>query len=206
MFYETSHNRHGLSHDPFKAIVSPRPIGWISTRSQEGAVNLAPYSFFNAISDDPKLVLFASSGIKDTATFAVESGEFVVNLTTKALAQAVNFSSVPAPRGQSEFELAGLTPVPCRLVKAPRVAQSPAALECRVTQSFHPVGADGRPSSTLVVIGEVVAIHIDDTIIRDGRIAMDLAEPLSRLGYLDYAVTSDVFEMHRPKSSDLPQP
>lgn len=202
MFYETSHNRHGMSHDPFKAIVSPRPIGWISTRSKEGAVNLAPYSFFNAISDDPKLVLFASSGIKDTATFAVESGEFVVNLATLPLAEAMNRSSAPAPRGSSEFEIAGLTEAPCRLVSAPRVAESPAALECKVTQSFRPLGLDGPSPSAVMVIGQVVGIHIDERILRDGMLAMDLAEPLTRLGYLDYAVTREVFAMARPKRPD----
>lgn len=203
MFYETATNAHGLAHDPFKAIVAPRPIGWISTRGRDGAVNLAPYSFFNAISDDPKLVLFASSGIKDTASFAVESGEFVVNLATRALAEAVNRSSIPAPRGTSEFALSGLSEAPCVLVKAPRVKEAPAALECRVTESFHPRRHAGGTSSTLVVIGEVVGIHIDEAILREGRIAMDLAAPLSRLGYLDYAATTEVFEMRRPTAGDL---
>lgn len=202
MFYETADNRHGLPHDPFKAIVAPRPIGWISTRSTGGKVNLAPYSFFNAISDDPKLVMFASSGIKDTAAFAVESGEFVVNLVTRDLAEAMNRSSASAPRGISEFALAGLTEAPCRLVSAPRVAEAPAALECRVTQHFHPVGVDGAPSETLVVIGQVVGIHIDERILRDGLIAIDLAEPVTRLGYLDYAVTRETFAMRRPRRPD----
>lgn len=200
-FYEPAHG-HGLAHDPLNAIVAPRPIGWISTRSREGAANLAPYSFFNAISDDPKLVLFASSGIKDTATFAADSGEFVVNLATRPLAEAMNRSSATAPRGTSEFALAGLTEAPCRLVAAPRVAESPAALECRVTQSFHPTGLDGAASPTLVVIGQVVGIHIDERILRDGMIAADLAEPLTRLGYLDYAVTRETFAMRRPRLPD----
>ena len=202
MFYETELNRHGLVHDPFKALVAPRPIGWISTRSSGGAVNLAPYSFFNAISDDPKLVMFSSGGMKDTASFAIESGEFVANLATGPLAEAVNRTSAPAPRGTSEFVVAGLTEAPCRLVSAPRVAEAPAALECRVTQWFTPQRLDGTPSANVVVIGQVVGIHIHEGILRDGFVQMDRAAPLSRLGYLDYAVTQAVFQMARPKTPD----
>ncbi|WP_425354533.1 flavin reductase family protein [Jiella sonneratiae] len=202
MFYTTADNAHGLPHDPFKAIVAPRPIGWISTRSRDGAVNLAPYSFFNAISDRPKLVMFSSAGMKDTATFAIESGEFVANLATRDLAAKLNRSSAPAPRGVSEFAFSGLTEAPCRLVTAPRVAESPAALECRVTQSFRPEGLDGRPSENTVVIGEVVAIHIDEAILKDGLVDMALAAPLARLGYFDYAVGDRVFQMRRPRRPD----
>ena len=202
MFYTTDTNDHGLPHDPFKAIVAPRPIGWISTRSTAGQVNLAPYSFFNAISDGPKLVLFSSVGMKDSASFAIESGEFVANLATRSLARHLNRSSAPAERGVSEFGFSGLTEAACRLVAAPRVAESPAALECKVTQHFRPKGLDGALSDNTVVIGQVVAIHIDEAIIRDGLIDMTLAEPLSRLGYMDYAVTDSVFVMDRPRRPD----
>ncbi|KAB0680780.1 flavin reductase family protein [Aureimonas leprariae] len=202
MFYTTEANDHGLPHDPFKAIVAPRPIGWISTRARDGSINLAPYSFFNAISDKPKLVMFSSSGMKHSASFAIETGEFVANLATEALAAAVNRSSAPAPRGTSEFALAGLTEAACRLVAAPRVAESPAALECRVTTHFTPAGLNGEPSESVIVIGEVVGIHIDEALLRDGMIDMALARPLSRLGYLDYAVAADVFQMTRPKQAD----
>ena len=202
MFYTTDRNAHGLPHDPFKAIVSPRPIGWISTRSKDGAVNLAPYSFFNAISDRPKLVMFSSAGMKDSAAFAIESGEFVANLATRELAEQLNKSSAPAPRGVSEFGFSGLTEAPCRIVSAPRVAESPAALECKVTQSFSPKGLDGTISENTVVIGEVVAIHIDEKILKDGMIDMALAAPLARLGYLDYAVADQVFQMRRPRMPD----
>ncbi|WP_427023320.1 flavin reductase family protein [Aureimonas ureilytica] len=202
MFYETDRNEHGLPHDPLKAIVAPRPIGWISTRSKGGAANLAPYSFFNLVADDPKLVMFSSSGIKDSATFAVETGEFVINLATYPLREAMNRSSAAAPRGVSEFEIAGLTEAPCRLVRAPRVAESPAALECKVTQSFRPMGLDGPSPSAFIVIGQVVGVHIDERVLRDGLFATDLAEPLTRLGYLDYAVTREVFTMRRPKRPD----
>ncbi|WP_152045734.1 flavin reductase family protein [Aureimonas psammosilenae] len=202
MFYTTDTNHHGLPHDPFKAIVTPRPIGWISTRSRDGSVNLAPYSFFNAIADNPKLVLFSSSGMKDSASFAIESGEFVANLATDALAEAVNRTSAPAPRGTSEFAIAGLTEAPCHLVAAPRILESPAALECKVVGHFTPNGIDGRPADAVVVIGQVVGIHISEAILRDGLVDMELARPLSRLGYLDYAVTSDVFAMRRPRQAD----
>ncbi len=202
LFYTTDTNEHGLPHDPFKAIVSPRPIGWISTRSRDGAVNLAPYSFFNAISDRPKLVMFSSAGMKDSASFAIESGEFVANLATRALAEKLNKSSAPARRGVSEFAFSGLTEAPCRIVAAPRVAESPAALECRVTQSFRPERLNGKVSDNTVVIGEVVAIHIDEAILKDGMINMALAAPLARLGYLDYSVSDQVFQMRRPREPD----
>ena len=137
-------------------------------------MNLAPYSFFNAISDRPKLVLFSSAGMKDSAAFAIESGAFVANLATAALARAVNRTSAPAPRGVSEFAIAGLTEAPCRLVAAPRVAESPAALECRVTEVLRPKGLDGAEGESVVVIGQVVGIHIDERILRDGRVDMAL--------------------------------
>lgn len=202
MFYATDDNAHGLPHDPFKAIVAPRPIGWISTRSRDGAVNLAPYSFFAPIGDRPKLVMFSSVGMKDSAAFAIESGEFVANLATRSLAAAVNRSSAPAPRGANEFAIAGLTQAPCRLVAAPRVGESPAALECKVTEWFRPRGLDGLESENVTVIGQVVGIHIDESILRDGLVDMALAAPLARLGYHDYAVTDSVFRMTRPLRPD----
>ncbi|MBC8130168.1 MAG: flavin reductase family protein [Rhizobiaceae bacterium] len=197
MFYRTP-GPHGLAHDPFKAIVAPRPIGWISTRSLSGAVNLSPYSFFNAVSDNPKIVMFSSAGMKDSPSFAIESGAFAVNLATRSLAAAMNRSSAPAPRGVSEFAIAGLTETACEIIAAPRVGESPAALECRVTEWFRPKGLDGEASDSVMVFGEVVGIHIDESILKDGRIDMSLAAPLSRLGYLDYAVSDTVFQMARP--------
>jgi flavin reductase (DIM6/NTAB) family NADH-FMN oxidoreductase RutF len=202
MFYSTAENAHGLAHDPFKAIVSPRPIGWISTRGADGSVNLAPYSFFNAVSDNPKLVMFSSTGKKDSATFAIESGEFVANLATGPLAEKVNLTSSLAPRGTSEFELAGLTEAESVLVSAPRVAEAPAALECRVTQWFRPVDLRSEETGNWIVMGQVVGVHISEEILQDGMIRMDIARPLSRLGYLDYASISEVFQMRRPKKPD----
>ncbi|MDY8108012.1 flavin reductase family protein [Fulvimarina sp. 2208YS6-2-32] len=201
MFYRTDTNDHGLAHDPFKAIVSPRPIGWISTLSADGIANLAPYSFFTAIGDSPKLVMVSSSGLKDMARTAIETGEFVCNLATRALARQVVRTSAQAPSHVDEFEMTGLTKADCRIVKAPRVAESPAALECVVTQSFHPKTQAGH-SNNLVIIGEVVGIHLDEAILKDGRIDMALAAPLARLGYLDYSVSDEVFAIPRPRTPD----
>ena len=198
MFYDTASNSHGLPHDPFKAIVSPRPIGWIGTRSAEGALNLAPYSFFNAISDRPKLVMFSSSGYKDSVRNIDATGEFTASFASRDLAAAVNATSIPAPHGESEFEIAGLTPVDGALVKAPFVAEAYAALECRMTEMFQPKDLDGAPSDNYVVIGQVVGIHIREEAIRDGRFDMATVKPLARLGYMDYCDGGDVFQMTRP--------
>ena len=202
MFYEPSKG-HGLPHDPSKAIVAPRPIGWISTRGSDGSVNLSPYSFFNMISGQPFLVMFSSESVKDSATFAQETGEFVVNLASRDLAEKMNASSVDAPRGVSEFGYAGLTPAPCRMVKAPRVAEAHAALECKVVDGFHPKGVDGTPAKAFVTIGEVVGVHIDDAMLtQDGLFDMVKAGNLARLGYFDYLSIEQTFQMRRPRWTD----
>lgn len=198
MFYDTASNRHGLPHDPFKAIVSPRPIGWIGTRAADGSLNLAPYSFFNAIGDRPKLVMFSSSGYKDSVRNIEATGEFTASFASRNLAEAVNKTSLPAPHGDSEFAIAGLTPVEGTLVKAPFVSEAYAALECRMTEMFRPKGLDGELSDNYVVIGQVVGIHIREEAIRDGRFDMETVRPLARLGYMDYCDGGDVFEMIRP--------
>ncbi|NVD41132.1 flavin reductase family protein [Ensifer sp. HO-A22] len=198
MFYDTAENRHGLPHDPFKAIVSPRPIGWIGTRAADGSLNVAPYSFFNAISDRPKLVMFSSSGYKDSVRNIEATGEFTASFASRNLSEAVNKTSIAAPHGESEFAIAGLTPVDGTLVKAPFVGEAYAALECRMTEMFQPKGLDGKPSDNYVVIGQVVGIHIRDEAIRDGRFDMATVRPLARLGYMDYCDGGDVFQMVRP--------
>lgn len=198
MFYETA-NGHGLPHDPFKAIVVPRPIGWISTRSKSGAINLSPYSYFNAISDNPHLVIFSSSGHKDSVAYIEETGEFAANLVSGNLREKMNASSVNAPRGVSEFDNAGLTPAACRLIGAPRVAEAYAVLECVVTDIRVPKDRHGKPSGNFLVTGEVVGIHIDEAILTDGLIDTRKAQPVSRLGYMDYATVSDVYQMWRPR-------
>ncbi len=197
MFYEAA-NGHGLPHDPLKAIVSPRPIGWISSRSTSGELNLAPYSFFNALSSRPMLVWFSSEGEKDSVSFIRETGEFVANLASRDLAGKMNATSVDAPRGISEFGYAGLTPAPSRLVSVPRVAEAHAALECRMTEIFVPKGLSGQPAGVWVVIGEVVGVHIDDAVLTDGLFDHVKAGNLARLGYMDYTSVTETFAMRRP--------
>jgi len=198
MFYEPAKG-HGLPHDPSKAIVAPRPIGWISTIDKQGKINLAPYSFFNAFSTKPFIVWFSSEGEKDSATFAEETGEFVANLVSRDLAQKMNRTAVDAPRGVSEFGYADLAMAPSRLVAPPRVAEAPAALECRVTEIIRPRALDGTQTSAVVVAGEVVGVHIDDAYLKDGMFDIVRAGNVSRLGYMDYASIDEIFSMRRPR-------
>ena len=166
-FYEPRHG-HGLPHDPFNAIVGPRPIGWISTRSACGAVNLAPYRFFNAFNDTPPIVGFASIGYKDTVRNAEQTGEFAWNLVTRPLAEAMNQTCASVPPEVDEFTLAGLTPVASRLIAVPRVMESPVSFECRCTQIVQLQGANGEQVPTWLVLGEVVAVHIAQAFLKDG--------------------------------------
>lgn len=198
MFYEPSKS-HGLPHDPSKAIVSPRPVGWISTMSASGALNLAPYSFFNMFSSKPFLVWFSSEGEKDSATFARETGEFVVNLAGRDLVSKMVASSVDAPRGVSEFGYADLTPEPSRLVKPPRVREALAALECKVTEIMTPKTWSGVEPDAVVVAGEVIGVYIDESVLVDGRFDAVKAGNVARLGYFDYLTVDSVFEMRRPR-------
>ena len=166
-FYEPRHG-HGLPHDPFNAIVGPRPIGWISTRSAGGAVNLAPYSFFNAFNYTPPIVGFASIGYKDTVRNAEQTGEFAWNLVTRPLAEAMNQTCAAVPPEVNEFTLAGLTPLASRLITVPRVLESPVSFECRCTQIIQLQGVNGEQVPTWLVLGEVVAVHIAQTLLKDG--------------------------------------
>jgi flavin reductase (DIM6/NTAB) family NADH-FMN oxidoreductase RutF len=203
MFYETGgRDKALLPRDPFKAIVAPRPIGWISTRAADGRVNLAPYSFFNAFNSTPPIVGFSSEGCKDSASFARDSGEFVANLASRDLMQAMNQTSAALPRGASEFAHAGLAMAPCRLVKAPRVAEAHAALECKVVEIVPLKRACGEPIDSYLVLGEVVAFHIDDALIRDGRFDTAAAQPLARCGYEDYAVVESLIALARPTGGE----
>ncbi|WP_049735405.1 flavin reductase family protein [Rhizobium ecuadorense] len=198
MFYTTDENRHGLAHDPFKAIVSPRPIGWIGSKGRDGSINLAPYSFFNAVADRPKLVMFSSAGRKDSQRNAAQTGVFTCNFVGRDLAEKMNLSSAALPYGESEFAFAGLTPKQAELIDAPYVGEAFAVLECRVTEIIEPKTLSGTPSENVLVFGEVVGIRIDEAIVRDGRLDMSIARPLARMGYMDYSEGSDVFEMMRP--------
>ena len=202
MFYEPK-NGSGLPHNPFKAIVVPRPIGWISTLSAEGIPNLAPYSYFNAVADTPPQVMFSASsnhkygGLKDAVADALSTGEFVVNVATWDLREQMNASAVPAPRDVDEFEYTGLTKAESRLVRCPRVAESPLHLECRYTQSLEVLSDDPGNANT-VVFGEVVGVHIDEKLLVDGRIDYFKVRPVGRLGYLDYVEVNNSFAMERP--------
>ena len=196
MFYDTASNGHGLRSDPLKALIAPRPIGWISTLSPDGVVNLAPYSFFNAISEDPPYVMFSSGGRKDSQNNAETTGEFVCSIVSYALREAMNVTSAPVPPEVDEMALAGLAPAPCRLVKTPRVAAAPAALECRYWKTV-PLPSSGAGGYSLI-IGEVVGVHIEDRFIVDGRVDTVAMRPIARMGYGDFAVVDGKFTMRRP--------
>ncbi|QND53077.1 flavin reductase family protein [Phyllobacterium sp. 628] len=198
MFYRYE-DGHGLPHDPLKAIVAPRPIGWISSRSGNGRINLAPYSFFNMISTKPCLIMFSSEGRKDSVSFIEETGEFATNLVSANLSVAMNKSSVDAPRGVSEFDYAGLRAADCNLISAPRVAEAYASFECVVTDIQHPKDRNGNPVQAIMVTGEVIGVHINEAILTDGLVDMTKAQPVSRLGYMDFASVSETFQMFRPK-------
>ncbi len=205
MFYEPAKRDHGLPHNPFKACVVPRPIGWITSLDDEGRVNLAPYSFFNAIADDPPQVMFASNGVKlpsgerkDSISNVEATGEFVANLATWDLRREMVQTSAPLARGEAEASFAGLELVPSTLVKPPRVKAAPIHLECRLWRSIElPCGTPGQRNG--MVIGEVIGVHIADEILVDGMIDLTLVKPVARLGYLDYAVVESTFPMVRPK-------
>ncbi|HVJ35891.1 MAG TPA: flavin reductase family protein [Terriglobia bacterium] len=198
MHYDPRHDGHGLPHNPFYSLVVPRPIGWITSISETGVVNLAPYSFFNAVSSDPPVVMYSSDGRKDTLNNIEKTGEFVCNLATWDLRDAMNATSGRYPPDVSEPEVAGLEMVPSVLVAPPRVKASPAALECRYLQSIELTNGDGVPIGNTVVLGEVVQIHIADEVITDGRVDLTKIRPIARLGYMDYTVVDTIFSMKRP--------
>jgi len=200
MFYEPHKRNHGLSHDPFKAIVAPRPIGWISSMSASGEVNLAPYSFFNGVSSVPPIIMFSSEGRKDSLTFIEETREFVCNLATWELRQQMNTTSGPFPRGIDEMKQAGLEPAPSILVKPPRVKVSPCAMECQWLQTVRLNDIHGDPTEQHVVFGQVVGVHIDERFIRDGLLDTAAMRPIARAGYGDYFVSTPEtkFSLRRP--------
>ncbi len=202
-FTPGTHREHGLRHDPFKAFVSPRPIGWISTMNEEGVTNLAPYSFFNAVSNDPPCVMFASSSRPDTGTrkdsqVNIErTGEFVCSIVGHDQREAMNTSSLHLPYGEDEMPVSGLVGEPSRLVRPLRVRGAPAHLECRHLQSVQmPSRREDREN--WVIFGEVLGIHVDDSIITDGLVDVTRYRPVSRLGYMDFASISEVYAMGRP--------
>ncbi len=202
MFYDSVVNKHGLRHDPFKALIVPRPIGWISTVSKDGVCNLGPYSFFNAVSSNPNYVMFSSGSMKDSVRNIEETGEFVCSLATWDLRYEMNVSSADVPHGVDEFPMSNLTTAPSEMVRPPRVKESPVAFECRHWKTIVlPADENARSLEHFVVFGRVVGIYIDDAFIKDGIVDTGAMRPISRLGYMDYAVVSpeSVFTIHRPK-------
>lgn len=199
-FYEPREG-HRLAHDPLNAIVAPRPIGWISTLSADGVRNLAPYSFFNLLNYKPPLIAFSSTGRKDSVANAEATGEFVWNLATRDLAEAMNATSASVPPGVDEFALAGIAAAPSQLVAPPRVAASPAAFECKLTQLIELTSKDGRALDQWLVIGEAVGIHLDPAFIEDGVWQTARARPITRGGGpADYFAIGEeqLFRMRRP--------
>ena len=201
LHYYEPRNGHGLRHDPFNAIIAPRPIGWISSHDAKGNVNLAPYSFFNGFCYKPPIIGFSSTSWKDSVANMQETGEFVWNLATMDLAQQMNATAAHVAHEVSEFAISGLTPAPCKIVKSPRVAESPVSFECKVAQIVQLQGADGVKANAWLTLGEVVAVHIDKAMIKDGVYQTALARPIVRAGRKgDYFVIRQdaMFEMARP--------
>jgi flavin reductase (DIM6/NTAB) family NADH-FMN oxidoreductase RutF len=195
MFYDALTNEHGLPLDPYYALVVPRPIAWISTISKSGRVNLAPYSFYNTFSHDPSYVAYGTYKGKHSFRNIGETGEFVVNMPTHDLREAMNLTSTK--QDVDEFEFAGLTKAASRMVKAPRVLESPVSLECRHFQTV-PLPDDNGVVENYLVIGRVIGVHIDDRYIKDGRVDVGAIKPISRLGYAEYATVDDIWKMRRP--------
>ncbi|KRS15785.1 flavin reductase family protein [Roseovarius indicus] len=198
MQYTSEEGYDPLPFDPFKAIIAPRPIGWISTLDTEGRPNLAPYSFFNAVSSRPNMIGFSSDGYKHSPRNARDTGEFVFNLSTRPLLDQMNRTSEELEDGVNEFDFAGLGMTPSKLVAPPRVTEAPAALECKVVSCDELTDVHGASTGRWWVVGQVVAVYIDDDFIRDGRFDTATAQPLGRCGYRDYAAADTLFELLRP--------
>ena len=204
MFYCPA-DGHGLPHDPFKALVTPRPIGWISTLDAQGRANLAPFSFFNGCGDAPPMVMFAQTGrksrpepVKDSVANIRETGEFACNIVSQALKEAMNLSSGTYQPEVDEFELAGLTKAPGKTISAPHVAEAPAVLECKLVKIVDDLPSWREHAFNIVVIGEVVGVHIDDAFLKDGRLDVLAFNPVARMGYMDYTTVTSIWEMKRP--------
>lgn len=194
MFYRPEEG-HGLPHNPFNAIVTPRPIGWISTTGSNGD-NLAPYSFFNAIAYVPPQVMFASTGAKDSLANVQETGVFAVNIVAADMLHQMSDTSAALPHGVDEFQTAGLTKAACETIACPRVADAPAVLECRMTQIIPLKGRDN-----FLILGEVTGIHLRDDCVVNGRFDPARFHPLARMGYRDYTIVRETFELLRPGES-----
>jgi flavin reductase (DIM6/NTAB) family NADH-FMN oxidoreductase RutF len=206
MFYDTRTGGHGLPHNPFKACVVPRPIGWITSMNEAGVVNLAPYSYFNAVGGEPPCVVFAPGGrkadgppdgSKDSLANVERTGEFVCNVVTWDLREQMNLTSAPAPAGVDEAAAVGLEMVPSKLVKPPRVKASPIHMECKYLQTVD-LPSENPDSRNAVVFGQVIGLHIDESVLTDGLVDMAKLKPIARLGYMDYCLVEEVFAIQRP--------
>jgi flavin reductase (DIM6/NTAB) family NADH-FMN oxidoreductase RutF len=199
-FYDPAEG-HGLKHDPFKAIVAPRVIGWISSRAADGRINLAPYSFFGAFATFPYVIGFCSEGRKDSIVNIEATGEFVWNMSTRPLAEQMNRTSAPVAPEIDEFELSGLTKAPGRNVDVPHVAETPAALECKLLQVIRLNNLAGEPMDNWLALGQVVGVHIRNEFLKDGFFDTAAARPIMRAGYrADYAEIGEMFQMIRPSA------
>ncbi len=205
MFYETKKNNHGLKHDPFKSCIIPRPIAWITTISNDGVDNCAPYSFFNGVSSDPPMVMFANngsaidgSGPRDTFSNIKENQEFVINISTFNTKDKMNKTSARLCRNVSEIEFASLETLDSRLVKPKRLKESPINMECTLYKIIDLPGIT-EDNYNGILIGKVIGIHINDEYIKDGKVDVKKIKPLARLGYFDYSVIDDFFSIKRPK-------
>lgn len=205
MFYEPSKRNHGLPRDPFKSLVIPRPIGWITSVDAEGVVNLAPYSYFNICSAEPPTIMFApstrpgSSLLKDTHQNAEAYGEFVVNIATMELSEKMNLTSADFASGVSELARVGLTATPSTVVSVPRLRESPINIECRHLSTVAVPTRLPTDHKNFIVIGEVVGVHISDHVLTEGFIDIEKLRPVAKLGYLDYAVIDQRFTMPKPE-------
>ena len=200
MYYDSIENKHGLKHDPFKALVAPRPIGWVSTVNNDGVLNLAPYSFFNAVSDRPHYVMFVSVQRKDSLRNIEANGEFTCSISTMETRDGMNISSAPVEALADEFALANLETAPSHFVKPPRVARAPASLECKHWKTIELPDVNGDKGH-FIIIGQVIGIYIDDAVIKDGIVDTASMRPLARMGYMDYAVVTPetAFTLDRPR-------
>ena len=197
MFYEVAQG-HGLPHDPVKALIAPRPIGWICAMSASGEINLSPYSFFNQVSDRPHMVMFSSWGRKDALSFVEETGEFTCSIVSWEQREAMNRTSAPLPRGQSEFEYSGLEQEPSVLVRPPRVRGAPAALECRLVKTVDMTPLEGGEAAYVMAIGQVVGVYIDERVMQGGYVDTVLLHTIGRAGYHDYFLADHKFALTRP--------
>ena len=205
MFYEPSRG-HGLPHDPIKAIIAPRPIGWISTLDLQGRANLAPYSFFNMVQTRTPICMFGSDGLKHTAANAMATKEFVFNLVSRDLFDAMNASSAALAEGDSEFEAAGLEAAPGQKVRVPHVARSPASLECKVTNQIELFDIDGKSTGGWLITGQVVGVHIREEFLVDGLFDTVKAQSVARCGYRDYSQVTEMFAALRPTDNGVYSP